>query len=254
VVNLAHGKAVRAIRANSADAQIGTVLNMWPIHSATDAPADLAAARRVDGRHNRWFADPVLKGSYPADILELLGDAAPAIHPGDMETIHAPLDFLGINYYMREVTRDSSEAADFTHSASGAPHDAEFTDMGWEIYPDGLHELLVRVWKDYRPRAIYVTENGCAMPDQFDMRDEQGYIADPRRVDYLRRHFEAAARAIHDGVPLEGYFVWSFMDNFEWAEGYAKRFGLVYIDYPTQARVPKSSYAYYQRVIDTHQP
>jgi beta-glucosidase len=244
-VYLAHGKAARILRTNVKDAQVGIVLNMTPVYPNTDTDADRAAANRQDVLLNRWYADPVLKGSYPTEALEFLGANAPRIEAGDMETIHVPLDFLGINYYFRSVVEADPDPAQWYAKEVYVPN-ADRTEMDWEIYADGLRVLLERVAKDYQPKAIYITENGCAMPD---VVDADGLVRDPRRVQYLRDHFTAARQALNAGAPLNGYFVWSFMDNFEWAYGYDKRFGITHVDYATQRRTPKDSFRYYQQVI-----
>jgi beta-glucosidase len=189
---------------------------------------------------------PVLGGEYPADMLEVFGPAAPDIQPGDMELIGAPLDYVGINYYTRMVVAHDPEASDPLMVKMPRVEGAEYTEMGWEVYPDGLRELLVRMHAQYQLQDIYITENGCAMPD---VLDADGQVHDPRRVAYLKAHLQATHQAIEQGVPVRGYFVWSILDNFEWAEGYSKRFGLVYVDYPTQRRIPKDSYRFYQQVI-----
>lgn len=244
-VYLGHGKAVPVIHANSGG-KVGIVLNMTPMYPATDSEADRAAADRMDAQSNRWFADPIFKGAYPADRLALLGAAAPEIRPGDMQIISAPIDFLGVNYYSRSVVKDAPQAANVEKTESVKIPASEYTEMNWEVYPDGLRELLERVHRDYQPQEIYVTENGCATPDHLNGVSP---VPDPRRVAYLKGHFEAAYRAITAGVPLKGYFVWSLMDNFEWAYGYSKRFGITYVDYATQRRIPKQSYQFYQQVI-----
>jgi beta-glucosidase len=183
-------------------------------------------------------------------------DRLPRIESGDMKTIAAPLDFLGVNYYSRSVVqakRDGNTAHDPLGSIV-RPSGSEYTDMDWEVYPDGLYDLLLRVTRDYQPRRLYITENGAAYPD---VPDHDGRVRDPERRRYLEQHFEAAGRAIRDGAPLAGHFVWSLMDNFEWGEGYAKRFGIVYIDYPTQRRVIKASghwYASLLREFNSGQP
>lgn len=248
-VNLAHGKAVSAIRANVPAARVGIVLNMAPVHAASDTEEDRAAAYRLDGHTNRWYIDPLFKGEYPADILALRGQAVPDIQPGDMQLIAAPLDFLGINYYTRSIVRHAPDDLGYLKLKYVRPENAEFTEMDWEVYPDGLRELLVRIHRDYQPKAMYVTENGCALPD---VLDERGHVHDPRRVAFLRSHFTAAHQAIGEGVPLKGYFIWTLMDNFEWSFGYSKRFGVVYVDFPSQRRLPKDSFHFYKEVIRTN--
>jgi beta-glucosidase len=245
-VFLAHGKALPILRANSADSQLGIMLNIYPIYPASDSEADRAAAVRFDLYNNGLFAAPVLKGEYPAELLKGFGPAAPPIQPGDMEVIGAPLDFVGLNYYTRSVVADNPEAPDPLKVTMKRMESSEYTDTDWEVYPDGLRELLVHVQQEYHPKAIYVAENGCAMPD---VMDADGQVHDPRRVAYLRTHLHALRQAIAQGVPVKGYFIWSLMDNFEWSLGYSKRFGIVYVDYPTQRRIPKDSYRFYQDVI-----
>ena len=232
---LSHGLALRALRAQGARAPLGIVLNQSPIHAATDSPADLAKARLDDGLTIRWYMDALLHGMYPDDVIAFLGADAPVAPAGEMLAIQQPLDFLGINYYTRNV------------SGTGAPRDqvaagTEVTDMGWEVLPAGLSELLQRLHADYDLPPVYIMENGAAYPD----RVVEGRVADPDRTRYLRSHIDAMADALDSGVEVAGYFVWSLLDNFEWADGYAKRFGIVYVDYPTQRRIPKDSALWYR--------
>lgn len=247
---LAHGRAVGILRALSPDAQVGITLNLSLPYPASTLPADRLAARIADGQLNRWFLDPIYGRGYPADMLEFYGEDAPVIEPGDMEVISTPTDFLGINYYSNRFARAVS--ADMNGFGVGGltPDELveagyELTEMGWPIMPDGLRELLVDVTRRYGPRAIYITENGAAFADTV----EEGAVHDARRVQYLKEHFAAARRAISDGVPLRGYFVWSLFDNFEWSFGYGKRFGIVYVDYETQERILKDSAYYLSEVI-----
>jgi beta-glucosidase len=239
---LSHGRAVEVIRREVPDARVGISLNLTPAYPAADSEEDRAAARFADGRVNRWFLDPLFRGSYPEDMIAAFGDSLPAIQDGDLRAIAVPVDFLGINNYTRSVVR----AAPDTATKSAPPEGAEVTDMGWEVYPDGLYDLLMRVYHDYAPPRIYITENGAAYPD---VRRHDGSVPDPERVRYLELYLEAVARAIADGAPVGGYFVWSLLDNFEWAHGYSKRFGLVYVDYSTLERVPKESYHWYRQLI-----
>lgn len=243
---LSHGLAVEAIRAAAPAAQVGITLNFSPAHPASESQADRDAARRHDGFFNRWFADPVFRGSYPEDMVELyqqIGAAAP-VQAGDMETIAAPIDFLGVNYYNRAVVRHDEDSHGLRYST--LEPEGEYTHMGWEVYPDALRELLVRLHRDYRPAAMYITENGAAYPDEVS---PDGQIHDEARRSYLERHLAACHAAIGEGAPLKGYFVWSLLDNFEWAWGYSRRFGIVYVDYATQRRILKDSAHYYRRVI-----
>jgi beta-glucosidase len=243
---LGHGWAVDAIRRASPDAEIGIVVDPWPIHPASEDPADVAAAWAEDGVRNRWFFDPLLRGAYPEDVLERFADDAPPIREGDLATISVPLDFVGVNNYSRRIVRAGLNGAPIDMPAPGA----ELTDMGWEVYPDGLHESLLRMHREYGVDSIYVTENGAAFAD---VRSHDGRIHDVERIAYLDGYLDAVERAIDAGVPVRGYFVWSLLDNFEWSLGYSKRFGLVYVDYPTLERVPKDSFYWYRDVIESRQ-
>jgi beta-glucosidase len=235
---LSHGWGVEAIRRAVPDAKVGITLNLAHAYPASDTPEDEAAAWRVDGEGNRWFLDPVFRGAYPADLLERNELVAPHLRDGDLDAISVPLDFLGVNNYFRFVVSATSNGPRLERDV-----EAEATDMGWEVYPDGLHRLLVRVASDYEPREIYVTENGAAFGD---VRVHDGRVHDPERTSYIACHIDAVARAIADGAPVRGYFVWSLLDNFEWSHGYSKRFGIVYVDYPTLERVPKDSFYWYR--------
>jgi beta-glucosidase len=247
---VSHGQAVSVLRALLPDAQAGITLNLSLSYPASNMPADRQAARTGDGLLNRWFLDPIFGRGYPEDILRLYGDAIPTTEPGDMEIIATPVDFLGVNYYSNRFARSvSADTNPFGVGTLAADEmiaaGYEITAMGWPLMPDGLRELLVGLQRQYHPPAIYITENGAAFADQVS----DGSVHDERRVRYLKEHFEAARRAISQGVPLRGYFVWSLLDNFEWAHGYDKRFGIVYVDYQTQQRIPKDSARYLQRVI-----
>jgi len=245
-VLLSHGEAVSVLRTNgSAGTSVGITCNLTPGVPASDSESDVAAARRWDGYFNRWFLDPLAGYGYPEDMLAYYGQAAPAIQPGDLDRIAVPLDFFGLNYYFRAVVSDDPTAPvpnTRQHRAKGAQYSA----MNWEIYPDGLFELLLRLSHDYHFPAIYITENGAAFDDTL-LAD--GQVHDPERTSFLHAHLAAAHRALAAGVPLAGYFVWSLLDNFEWAYGYAKRFGIVYVDYPTQRRIVKDSGHWYAALI-----
>jgi len=251
---VAHGRAVSVIRAQRPDAQVGITLNLSLAYPASDLPADHQAARIADGQLNRWFLDPIYGRGYPEDMLTFYGEAAPAIEPGDLETAAAATDFLGVNYYSNRFVRAVSADVDGL-GVSGLKAEElvragyEVTEMGWPVMPDGLRELLVRLHRDYRMPAIYVTENGAAFADVVEGTGADRRVRDERRVAYLREHFAAARRAISEGVPLRGYFVWSLMDNFEWTFGYSRRFGIVYVDFQTQERILKDSARYLQQVI-----
>ncbi|MBX6773172.1 MAG: beta-glucosidase [Chloroflexi bacterium] len=240
----AHGRAVPVLRANSAGARVGITLNLAAVYPASDSPVDREAAHRYDGFFNRWFLDPLYGRGYPADMVALYGDNLPPVPAGDIEVAAAPIDFLGVNYYSPSAVR---------HEPSGPLQvgvvpfpDAEVTAMGWPVYPRGLFDLLLRLHRDYPIGALYITENGAAYDDP---PPANGRVPDPRRIAYYAGHLTEAARAIAEGVPLHGYFAWSLMDNFEWAHGYSKRFGLVYVDYPTQQRTIKDSGYWYREVI-----
>jgi beta-glucosidase len=232
---LSHGLALQALRAEGGPAKLGIVLNLSPMHAATGHGADIAKARLEDGRLLRWYMDPLFKASYPQDVLEHLGADAPKVQPGDLNAIAGRMDFLGINYYSRSVV---SAAGPWDVHSSGR----EITDMGWEIYPEGLTELLVRLQRDYPVPPLYVTENGGAFKDVL----EGGRVHDHQRTDYIARHIAAVAEAMRQGVRMEGYMVWSLLDNFEWASGYEKRFGIVHVDYQTQVRTLKDSAMWYR--------
>lgn len=238
---LGHGLATQAIRSVASDLRVGIVLNLTPAIPLNEN--DELAAKYADGFDNRWYADPIFKGSYPQDIVEGFGKEVP-IHAGDMQSISAPLDFLGINFYTRQtVTLDES--------AKPLPYrpvmvdGVERTAMGWEVHPESLTNIIMRVHRDYAPKEIYITENGSAWDDSV-INDK---VDDPHRVSYLERHLDAMLAAKAQGAPVNGYFAWSLMDNFEWAYGYSKRFGIVYVEYETQKRIPKSSAYYYRERI-----
>jgi beta-glucosidase len=242
-VLLSHGLAAEALRRESKAAQVGITIDLYPMHTASDAEEDRRAARIADGHRNRWFLDPVLRGAYPADMLERYARDLPPIEDGDLRTIAAPIDFLGVNHYTRTVVRAGSDGGEPIEVRVPG---AEYTDMGWEVYPDGIRETLVRVHEEYRPAAIYVTENGATYTD---VRGHDGHVRDIERQRYLEEYIRAVGEAVAAGAPVRGYFVWSLLDNFEWAWGYWRRFGLVYVDYPTLERVPKGSFAWYRDLI-----
>ncbi|TVZ81844.1 GH1 family beta-glucosidase [Streptomyces sp. BK340] len=244
---LGHGLATQAIRAAAPDAQVGIVNNLSTVHASTDRPEDLAAARRHDGHVNRWWLDPVHGRGFPADMVETYGVELPQ-QPGDLETIAAPLDWLGLNYYFPAYVADDPAGPAPRVRAVHRP-DVPRTGMDWEIDANGIETLLLRLTEEYGARKIYVTENGSAFPD---VVRSDGAVDDPERQDYLERHLAACASAARKGAPLAGYFAWSLLDNFEWAYGYAKRFGLVHVDYRTQVRTIKGSGHRYADIIRTH--
>ena len=241
---LAHGEAVARMRAILPEqVRVGIVLNLAPQHPATDSEEDKAAAERVHAMNNALFVEPLVKGTYPALAEQMVGFAWPKIQSGDMERIAQPIDFIGVNYYSRGIVKHAEHG--YLQAEGVGNEGAQYTDMGWEVYPDGLYEILQWVHSEAPQLSLYVTENGAAFRDEL----QDGRVADGQRLEYLRQHFTQAHRAIQDGVPLKGYFVWSLMDNFEWAYGYSKRFGIVYVDYATQRRIWKDSARWYQQVI-----
>ncbi len=242
---LAHGMALPILRANTPDARVGIALSLTHVDPASDRPEDIAAARRYDGYNNRWYLDALFHGKYPEDMLETYRPFLPEFQPHDLEIIARPMDFLGVNYYTRLVIADEPEQ--FGLQLKTVEQTGEPTHMGWEVYPDGLTALLRCIHEDYGPNAIYVTENGAAFEDEVTL---EGRIHDHKRVDYLRKHLAAASKAIEEGIPLKGYFAWSLLDNFEWAEGYDKRFGLYYVDYATQERTLKDSGRFFAQVAE----
>jgi beta-glucosidase len=242
---LAHGLAVQRFRALCPEGRIGLTDNVASVRSATDSEADQAAARRWDAYFNRWFFDPIFNGEYPAELREGFGNLLPEITEEQRSVIHGPQDFIGVNYYSPSVVAHNPEGLVLNVKGVGKPG-APVTAMGWVIDPRGLYEILTQLRDIYKSPAIYVTENGAAFDET---PNADGYVQDePRRV-YLRYHFRAAHAAMMSGVRLGGYFVWSLMDNFEWAHGYSKRFGIVHVDYATQKRTPKLSAAWYAQVI-----
>ena len=234
---LSHGLAVKAMREVGCTAKLGITLNQWPVYPADlDSEADRAAARHMDGKNNRWYMDPLFGRGYPADVLAWLGADAPAVSAEDLATIAQPFDFLGINYYNRWYVSTATPPV-----APPGP----VTDIGWEIYPDGLAAHLIRIARDYNPPPMYIMENGAADADRL----EGDRVHDALRLDYFQRHIAAVAQARALGADVRGYFAWSLMDNLEWAEGYAKRFGLYYVDFATQRRVLKDSGRWYRDFI-----
>ena len=239
---VSHGMAVRAMRELAPTLPMGIVLNQSPIHPASDSEADRAAARLEDGKVIRSYMDPLFKGRYPQDIWLFMGAHAPEIELGDMQLIQQPLDFLGLNYYTRYFASASGNA-----DPKQLVPNAEFTAMDWEVYPQGLTELLLRLHQDYVLPQIFITENGAAFADQL----EGERVADASRVSYLQEHLAALLDARRQGVPIGGYFAWSLLDNFEWASGYSKRFGIVYVDYNTQRRYVKDSGYWYRDFLQS---
>ncbi|MYR55551.1 beta-glucosidase [Streptomyces sp. SID625] len=244
---LGHGLAAQAVRAAAPDARIGIVNNLSTVFPASDRPEDLAAARRHDGHVNRWWLDPVHGRGFPADMREVYGVELPE-RPGDAETVAAPLDWIGLNYYFPATVADDPDGPVPYARAVRLP-DVPRTGMDWEIDASGIETLLLRLTDEYGARKIHVTENGSSFPDTVG---PDGTVDDTGRQDYLVRHLAACASAARKGVPLAGYFAWSLLDNFEWAYGYDKRFGLVHVDYRTQVRTVKGSGHRYAEIVRAH--
>ncbi|MGW9582545.1 GH1 family beta-glucosidase [Streptomyces albidoflavus] len=242
---LGHGLAAQAVRAASPHAKIGIVNNLSTVYAATDSEADQAAARRMDGHTNRWWLDPVHGRGFPADMREVYGVDLPE-RPGDLDTIAQRLDWIGLNYYFPAVVADDPDAP-HPHIRTVRREGVPRTGMDWEIEAGGLEELLLRLTREYGAQSIHVTENGSAFPDTVA---PDGSVHDPERTAYLQDHLAACARAARAGAPVDGYYAWSLLDNFEWAYGYDKRFGLVHVDYPTQRRTMKTSGHTYARLIE----
>ena len=250
---LSHGLAVPLIRANSPRAEVGIALDCRPSRPASEDPANAAAQRHFDGFRNRWFFDPVFGRGYPEDVVaeyrrrgRLDGGQSGFEEPGDAEAIGAPLDFLGINYYTSLAVGADRDETEDTGVAPGAPALSGHTEMGWPITPHALTEFLERVHREYAPRRILITENGASFSDG---PDSNGAVRDTRRIDYMAQHIAAVAAAIDRGVPVTGYAAWSLLDNLEWSLGFSQRFGLVWVDHGTGARIPKASFGWYRGVI-----
>jgi beta-glucosidase len=242
---LAHGLALGVLQKHAPLAKNGIVLNFSPCHPASNHEADVCAANMADQYHNQWYIQPLMEARYPDLLQQMPPQDQPKIQDGDMAIIAQPLDFIGVNYYTRTVYRANNKGW-FSDVPPTAP---PLTDMGWEIYPQGLTEVLLDMHKRYTLPPVYITENGAAMPD----KPENGQIQDTTRVAYFQQHLQATEDAINAGMRIDGYFAWSLMDNFEWAEGYAKRFGIVYVDYRTQQRTLKASAIALQELFASRQ-
>lgn len=241
---LSHGLAIQAMRAVQCPAKLGIVLNQWPATPATQSAADIKMAQVEYAKSVQWYMHPIFKGRYPELALQHIDQDALVVFPNDFNDIQQPIDFLGVNYYTRVVC-----SADIPKVLPEG--ELGFTDMGWEIYPQGLTELLVGLHKEYGEcnlPPIYITENGIAVADKVD----NDLVDDQQRIDYIARHLQAVADAMAQGVRIDGYFYWSLMDNFEWNSGYDKRFGLLYVDYATQERKLKASAFWYRDLIAAH--
>lgn len=243
----AHGAAVRAYR-DEGRHEIGLVVNIEPKYPATDSPEDAAATRRAHAYMNEQYLHPALLARYPQELKEIFGDAWPDFDPADFELIAQPLDFVGINYYTRSVTC----ANDSYPLKAGAVRQplATYSETGWEVFPQGLTDLLLWFKRTYGDLPVYITENGAAFFDP--PVAENGHVCDPLRINYLHKHLRAIRDAIDAGVDIRGYMVWSLLDNLEWSLGYSKRFGIVHVNYGTQERTPKDSARWYSEVIASH--
>jgi beta-glucosidase len=235
---VAHGLALQAMRAINATVKAGIVLNLWSVETVTDTPADRSLRERAWQRDLGWFLDPLFHAEYPLLAWQAREAIVPEVLPGDLKLIAQPLDYLGINNYSRLLLDSSGQRI---HSA-----ESEYTEMGWEVHAPGLRRLLNTVHQRYPATALYIIENGAAFEDVISA---DGAVHDARRESYLREHIGAVRDAIEDGVDVRGYFVWSLLDNFEWAFGYSKRFGVIYVDYATQRRSVKDSGLWYAQVI-----
>ena len=240
---MSHGIASQVIRSNVKDSQVGIVINVTPAVPATDSADDQRAATLADGFDNRWFLNPVFGQPYPADVIEVLGKS-PEIETGDMALINQPMDFLGVNFYFRQTIAADPQGSPLPIRGIRRAN-VKRTAMDWEVHAPVFEEILMRIHRDYKPRAMYITENGSAWNDIV----EANQVNDQDRIDYLQSHLDAMFAAQKQGAPIQGYFAWSFMDNFEWAYGYDKRFGLIYVDYETQKRIPKRSAHYYRELL-----
>jgi beta-glucosidase len=251
VVNLAQGEGFRALKAVRPSARVGTAFSMSPCEPATNSEADKLAADRAHAITNIWFLEPALRGRYP-EALTFLPETAMRIKPGDMEKIRTPLDFIGINLYYRTIASAPSALHRVTHAQEWlypvkmeGGQQGPKTDFGWEVWPNALYDMVLRITRDYNRPVIEITESGCSYNDG---PDANGVIRDTRRIDYQRQYLAALSRAIAEGADVRGYHAWTLMDNFEWADGYSQRFGLAYVDFKTQKRTIKDSGRWYAKV------
>ena len=240
---MSHGIASQVTRTNVKDSKVGIVINVTPAVPATDSDDDRRASKLADGFDNRWFLNPVFGQPYPADVIEVLGKS-PQIETGDMSLINQPMDFLGVNFYFRQTIASNPQGSPLPIK-NIRRENVKRTAMDWEVHAPAFEEILTRIHRDYKPKEIYITENGSAWDDEIT----SGEINDEERISYMQSHLDAMFAAQKQGAPIRGYFAWSFMDNFEWAYGYDKRFGLVYVDYKTQKRTPKKSALYYRELL-----
>lgn len=246
---LSHGMVVKSFKEEEFAGKIGITVNLGDFHPASDSKKDLAATWRQDNFINKIVLDPLFRAKYPQDLFDFfeknIGEIE--IKADDMSIISYPMDFLGINYYSRNIIKDAEEE-NILETKEVKVDDSQYTEMGWEVYPQGIYNVLERVNNEYSELPLYITENGAAFPDKLT---ENGKVDDQDRINYLREHIKKAHQAVQDGIPLKGYYVWSIMDNFEWAYGYSKRFGLIFVDYKdNQKRYLKESAKWYKKVIE----
>ena len=248
---LSHGQSIPAIRARSKGPHVGIALDCRPGRPASSKPEDVEASTHADGYRNRWFFDPVFGKGYPEDMVSRYRDRGRIkgldwVHPGDLDEIATPVDFLGLNYYTSVAIKAGEEEGEPTGVAPGPNPPPGFTEMGWAVTPEALTEFLQRIHRDYWKGPIYITENGASYSDG---PAEDGSIHDTRRIEYTRAHLAALAAAIHAGIPVDGYFHWSLLDNIEWLAGFSQRFGLIHVDQESLVRTPKASFGWYRDVI-----
>lgn len=246
---LAHGQTVQLYRQLGYQGQIGIALNLATFLPKTDHPHDVAAASRIEMLINGLFLDPIFKGCYPQDLVDWMGDMWPNIHPDDLAIINQPIDFLGVNYYFSELVSFNPNGLLKLNTEPNVDPGWAITEKGWGICPSQLTALLNHLKEDYGNPPVFITENGITLSD---LADKDGLINDQARINFLRAHFQAAHQALAQGCDLRGYYVWSLLDNFEWADGYSQRFGLIHVDFddPNRKRTPKASYYWYRDVIN----
>jgi beta-glucosidase len=239
---LGHGMAVQAVRSIESEADVGIALSLSPPVPETEDPADLDEAEKIWQINNAWFLDPIFSGCYPPIMYELFGEAAVPAKPNDFAIISQKIDFLGVNYYFRNIRNAKGRVLKMPGS--------DYTDMGWEVHPESLRTLLVKMHNEYRLPPVFITENGCALQDQLS---PEGHVHDTKRIKYIHDHLVELRNAMREGVAVKGYFVWSLTDNFEWAFGTSKRFGLIYVDFPTLNRYIKDSGYWYAKVVQRNE-
>lgn len=237
-VHVAHGMGVQALRSSQSDIEVGLVLSLWPSEPLSDSKSEAESAEKLWQKDESWFLDPILCGRYPIIGSREYGDLMPEIKPGDMALIAQKLDFLGVNFYSRNLVGPDGPI----HPVPGS----EYTSWGWEEAPEAMYRMLMRLHQEYRLPPIYITENGASYADEVS---GDGLVHDTRRVNYLSNHLVQLHRAMDQGVDVRGYFAWSLLDNFEWAQGYSKRFGIVHVDYKTQKRIIKDSGHWYAQTV-----